>query len=53
MKIELTETGLSIHLTLDADVADILRRALLMVVKVIEQRYEVNRKIFMPDESTT
>ena len=50
MKIDKTETGLSIHLTLDADVADIVRRALLMIVRIIEQRYEVNRKIFMPEE---
>ena len=53
MKIDRTDTGLSIHLTLDADVAEIVRRALLMIVKIIEQRYEVNRKIFMPDEDTT
>ena len=51
MRIDRTDTGLSIHLTLDADVADIVRRALMMIVKVIEQRYEVNRKIFMPDET--
>jgi hypothetical protein len=53
MRIDRTDTGLSIHLTLDADVAEIVRRALLMIVKIIEQRYEVNRKIFMPDEDTT
>lgn len=28
----------------------ILRRALLMIVHAIEQRYELNRKIFEPDE---
>ena len=28
----------------------ILRRALLMIVHAIEQRYELNKKIFMPEE---
>jgi len=51
MKIDRTETGLSIHIALDADVADIVRRALLMVLRVVEQRYQVNRKIFMPDDT--
>ena len=50
MKIDKTETGLTIHIALDSDVADIVRRALIMIVKVIEQRYEVNRKIFLPEE---
>ena len=34
----------------DRDFWLIIRRALLMVVSAIEQRYEINKKIFMPDE---
>ena len=50
MKIDRTETGLSIHIELDADVAEMVRRLLIKVLQVVEERYQVNRKIFMPEE---
>jgi hypothetical protein len=34
----------------DKDFWLIVRRALLMVVRAIEQRYEVNKKIFLGDD---
>lgn len=48
--IDKNDNGLVINIKLDPHVADIVRRALLMIVRIIEQRYEINKKIFLPDE---
>lgn len=44
------ENGVTIKIPIDGAGADIIRRALIMIIRVIQQRYEINRKIFLPDE---
>lgn len=34
----------------ERDFMIIVRRALLMIVSAIEQRYELNKRVFMPEE---
>lgn len=45
-----TEEGVVIKIPIDGAGADIIRRALIMIIRVIQDRYEVNRKIFLPDD---
>jgi DNA polymerase I-like protein with 3'-5' exonuclease and polymerase domains len=44
------DEGVIIKIPIDGAGADIIRRALIMLFRVFRDRYEVNRKIFMPDE---
>lgn len=50
MKIDKTDDGIAVYLKLDTVTSDIIRRALIMIVRVFEQRYEINKKIFLPDK---
>lgn len=34
----------------ERDFMIIIRRALIMIISAIEQRYEINKKIFLPDD---
>ena len=50
--VSTTDDGLLIQIHTDGETAGILRRALIMMLRVIYSRYEVNKKIFMPEEDT-